>query len=203
MFKNFFIFTTLLFVTYKFGSLCQKKAREETNNRATKSVVVESSNPYFFKPPRELSLEEAVATIPSKYGVDPVAVKVLIKKESNGNMQAERFEPHKLQDAKKYSSCPKEQKKISSSHCALQVFGLEAARRQIHWSELKKPEVCVELGMAIWLEKELLCRKKLKSPTRYDLLKCTAKRYNGGGQAANRYAEKFMEDYARLSINKG
>jgi len=193
-FKNFIFSSVCISATYLVGEMLHQKSVD-----AKKPVAVD----YTIKAVKnKMTLEEAVKKIPPKYGVDQQTVAVLLKKESGGNMQAERFEPHKLKDAKKYSSCPKEQKKFASSHCALQVFGLEAARRNIHWSELKDPEACIELGMAVWLEKELLCKKKLKNPTKYELLRCTAKRYNGAGPKAEQYAETFMEEYAKLTINK-
>jgi hypothetical protein len=151
---------------------------------------------------KPLSVEESLKTIPPKYGVDDTIVQVLLKKESGGNMAAERLEPHKIKQASKYSKDVKDQKKWASSHCMFQVHGLEAAQRSVHWSELKTPEVCTELAMAVWLSKEQRCRKKLKSPDKYDLLKCTAKAYNGSGSRAEMYAKSFMEEYARIRINK-
>ena len=147
-----------------------------------------------------ISFDEAISTIPAKYNVPAIVVDTLINKESNGNMGAMRFEPTLVKRMEKFADSKEEARMLASSHCAFQVLGIHAKERKIPWYKLYDAEVCTEIAMNLWAKRRENCQKKHKN--RYDILHCTAKRYNGAGRMAERYADDFMTRLARAKINK-
>lgn len=151
-----------------------------------------------------LTLARALETIPPKYGLDPVIVKTLADKESGGmddQMAAIRHEAGQMAKAAKITKSVNQQKMLASSHCALQILGLTARSMGIGWNNLYTVEICVDTGTAYFAKQKEICAKTHANT--YDTIKCAARRYNGSGPKARKYADKFMEMLSRRLMNSG
>lgn len=140
------------------------------------------------------SIKELLEQIPPAYGVSPVLAAAMVSQESGGKMDAIRYEPGQMSRAAKFSKNPEQQRMLSSSHCALQIMGYNAARLGISWSDLYDPETCFEAGMTI--VKECLDRHKTKS--KYEQLRGALTCYNG----SERYADAILGRISRALIEQ-
>ena len=118
------------------------------------------------------------------YGISHKVFKTFMKLESGGDMLATRFEPHLYKRLRSRS--------LATSHCAMQVLGSTAAQYKITVSELKTEVGCVEAASRIIVNNISKCGK--------NNLFCIAKRYNGSGIMAERYANKFLTLYRRIKL---
>lgn len=139
-------------------------------------------------------LKELIETVPPVYGVSPVLAAAMTDQESGGRMDAIRFEPSQMTRAAKYSKNPEQQRMLSSSHCALQVMGYNAARLGISWADLYDPETCFEAGMKVLKE----CLDRHKDKKKYDQIYNALTCYNG----SERYAQLILGKIGRALIEE-
>lgn len=142
-------------------------------------------------------VQQLLREIPERYGVPGIVVAVLLEKESNGKMNAIRFEEHYMRrkDVQSASANPEQRRMLSSSHCALQVMGINAVARGYSWSDLYDPEICVEVSMAIFAD---CMERHVKAGSKYDQLKRAFECYNG----SEHYAHDAMNKLSRLAVEK-
>jgi hypothetical protein len=157
---------------------------------------------------RQKEFENALKTIPKQMGVSDIVVETILDKEEvTKNLNAFRSEadnPKQMAIARKFTKNEAQAKMIASSHCPFQVMGYEAEQRGVAWAELYYPKTCVEIAMVVWLSKRELCMKQnphLKN-SKLELLACTAKRYNGDGEKAEKYKVEFMAILAGKLVKK-
>lgn len=140
------------------------------------------------------SLKDLLQSVPPAYGVSPALAAAMVNMESGGRMDAIRFEPGQMTRAAKFSKDPEQQRMLSSSHCALQIMGYNAARLGISWSDLYDPETCFETGMAILKE----CLDRHKNKSKYQQLHSALVCYNGG----EKYADAILGRIGRVLIEQ-
>ena len=157
---------------------------------------------------RQKEFETALKTIPKQMGVSDIVVETILEKEdATKNLNSFRSEadnPKQMAIARKFTKNEAQARMIASSHCPFNVMGYEAEQRGVAWAELYYPKTCVELGMVVWLSKREICMKQnphLKN-NKLELLACTAKRYNGDGEKAEKYKVEFMAILAGKLIKK-
>jgi soluble lytic murein transglycosylase-like protein len=110
------------------------------------------------------NLDELLSEVPRAYGIPEVIARGIVKQESNGNMEAIRFEPGQMSRAAKFTKNVEQQRMLASSHCALQVMGWHSASLGIKWVDLYDPRTCVEAGMKILSD----CLNRGKELNKYD-----------------------------------
>lgn len=172
------------------------KWRDRAESHAQELDVLEGELNNLRSRPARMSKQEALETIPQKYGIDNRIVNVILSIESSGgNMKAINYAPNKLSTALKVTNNQPEARMLASAHCMFQVLGLTARHYKVHWSELYDPEVCTEVAMKVWVDNMKGCVKDHK--IRYDQIKCAARKYNGSGAEARAYSEDFMVRLSR------
>ena len=150
-----------------------------------KLILIERTSP---------TLRELLETIPPDYDVPVMVAFAVANQESGGRMDAIRFEPGQMSRAAKFTRDPEKQKMLSSSHCALQVMGYNAARLGISWSDLYVPETCVKTAMVILKE----CLDRHKGKPKYEQLYGALTCYNG----SEKYAQAILSRIGRALIEE-
>lgn len=140
------------------------------------------------------NLRTLIQEIPPKYGVSPLLIAAIVEAESNGQLDAVRFEPNQMSRAAKYTKNPEQQRMLATSFGAGQVMGWHAAMRDMSWTELLKPEVNMEVSCSI-LKAGLDRHKHLP---RSQQIKKALLEYNG----SNAYAERVYRRLGDLLIEK-
>jgi len=144
--------------------------------------------------PFEPTFDELITRIPPMHGVPQEVVQVLLDKESGGQMDAIRYEPHHMKRVAKYSGNEHQRRMYASSHCAFQVMGWHMPARNMSWADLYKPRVCIETAMEVWSS----CIKRHAGKPAYDMYEYAARCYNG----SQAYGKDFVYRLSRLAVAK-
>jgi soluble lytic murein transglycosylase-like protein len=136
----------------------------------------------------EESLEELLEEIPRTYGMSRIVVEEVIKKESDGNSNAIRFEAHHMSRAAKFTRNPDEQRMYASSHGLMQVMAWHLPPMGLRWIDLHDKRTNVEVGTKILSD----CYKRQKG-SKWEKYHGALTCYNGSGK----YADDVMNKIGR------
>lgn len=140
------------------------------------------------------TLETLLREVPPKYGVSSLLAAAIVEQESNGAMNAVRFEPSQMDRAAKITKNPDQQRMYASSHCALQIMGWWAPKYSLQWSDLYDPETCFEVGMTILKG----CMDRHVGKSKVGQIRGALTCYNG----SERYADVVLNRIGDLLIEK-
>jgi soluble lytic murein transglycosylase-like protein len=145
-------------------------------------------------PKGEENTDDLIDEIPSKYGVSKLVVQSIIKKESNGDPKAIRFESHHMERARKFSKNPDQQRMYASSIGLMQVMAWHMPPLGLSWTDLIDKRTNMEVGTKIL--RNCLDRHKDKNKYQqyYGALTC----YNG----SEKYAQEVMNEIGKALINE-
>lgn len=144
----------------------------------------------------EVPTSELIRRFSLEAKLNPIITHAIIEEESNGRIDAIRFEQHVFN---RLPTRDAEQKRmLASSHGLMQVMGYHAAQ-SCHlqtWAELYDRAKNIKCGLKI-LSNNL---KAAKGGTPAERLRNSLKAYNGSGPIAEEYAERIMARIADLLL---
>lgn len=148
--------------------------------------------------PEKKSIKELLQEVPPKYGVSPLLAQAIMERESNGRMDAIRFEAHHMERARKAApkGSPEDTVRLyASSVCSFQVMGWWAPKFNLSPIDLFQPETCIEVSMSILAD----CMGRHKNKSKVEQIHGALACYNGSTKYADavlaRLGEKLVEQH--------
>lgn len=141
-------------------------------------------------------LKTLIKEVPPKYDISPLLAAAIVERESNGKMDAVRFEPSQVARARKVAGTKNEDQihQYASSHCAMQIMGWHAPKFGLSWADLYEPRTCVEVSMSILKD----CMDRNAGKPRFDQIHSALACYNG----SEVYADAIEKRLGRLLIEQ-